>query len=95
MSILCCCHSFYFGGLLLSNSHHRNLIFLDCRDEPFDILAVGDWNQKLSFYHLSGKQAGKDRHLGYDPCSLGFFSKGEYLIMGGSDKQVGKCAFYF
>ncbi|KAK3754001.1 hypothetical protein QZH41_009256 [Actinostola sp. cb2023] len=61
------------------------------KEEPFDILAVGDWNQKLSFYHLSGKQAGKDRHLGYDPCSLGYFSKGEYLIMGGSDKQ---CALH-
>ena len=33
-------------------------------------------------------QAGKDRHLGYDPCSLGYFSKGEYLILGGSDRQV-------
>ncbi|XP_048590687.1 intraflagellar transport protein 122 homolog isoform X2 [Nematostella vectensis] len=57
------------------------------KDEPYDILAIGDWNQRLSFYQLSGKQVGKDRHLGYDPCSLGYFSKGEYLILGGSDRQ--------
>ena len=33
-------------------------------------------------------QVGKDRHLGYDPCCLNFFSKGEYLVIGGSDKKV-------
>ena len=33
-------------------------------------------------------QVGKDRHLGYDPCCLSFFSKGEYLVIGGSDKKV-------
>ena len=26
------------------------------RDEASDILAVGDWGQRLSFYQLSGKQ---------------------------------------
>ena len=35
-------------------------------------------------------QVGKDRHLGYDPCCLSFFSKGEYLVIGGSDKKVGQ-----
>ena len=33
----------------------RSNIFLH-RDEPYDVLAVGDWNQTLSFYQLSGKQ---------------------------------------
>ncbi|XP_020611190.1 intraflagellar transport protein 122 homolog isoform X2 [Orbicella faveolata] len=61
------------------------------KEEPYDILAVGDWSQKLSFYQLSGKQVGKDRHLGYDPCCLSFFSKGEYLVIGGSDK---KCSLH-
>ncbi|CAH3150863.1 unnamed protein product [Porites lobata] len=61
------------------------------KEEPYDILAVGDWSQKLSFFQLSGKQVGKDRHLGYDPCCLSFFSKGEYLVIGGSDK---KCSLH-
>lgn len=57
------------------------------RDEPFDVLSVADWGQRLSFYQLSGKQIGKDRQLGYDPCTLGWFSKGEYVVVGGSNKQ--------
>lgn len=32
-------------------------------------------------------QIGKDRALGYDPCTLGWFSKGEYVVVGGSNKQ--------
>ncbi|NWZ69877.1 IF122 protein, partial [Acrocephalus arundinaceus] len=58
------------------------------RDERNDILAVADWGQKLSFYHLSGKQIGKDRVLNFDPCCLSYFTKGEYLLLGGSDRQV-------
>uniref|UniRef100_A0A1A8SDL8 Intraflagellar transport protein 122 homolog n=2 Tax=Nothobranchius rachovii TaxID=451742 RepID=A0A1A8SDL8_9TELE len=58
------------------------------KDEHSDILAVADWGQKLSFYQLSGKQIGKDRMLNYDPCCISYFSKGEYIVMGGSDKQV-------
>ncbi|XP_066911742.1 intraflagellar transport protein 122 homolog isoform X2 [Clytia hemisphaerica] len=56
-----------------------------------DILAVGDWGQRLSFYTLNGKQIGKDRSLGFDPCSLSYFPRGEFLIIGGSDK---KCYLY-
>ncbi|RVE70673.1 hypothetical protein OJAV_G00067380 [Oryzias javanicus] len=58
------------------------------KDEHNDILAVADWGQKLSFYQLSGKQIGADRTLSYDPCCVSYFSKGEYIVMGGSDKQV-------
>uniref|UniRef100_A0A8C7ZEQ6 Intraflagellar transport protein 122 homolog n=1 Tax=Oryzias sinensis TaxID=183150 RepID=A0A8C7ZEQ6_9TELE len=58
------------------------------KDEHNDILAVADWGQKLSFYQLSGKQIGADRTLNYDPCCVSYFSKGEYIVMGGSDKQV-------
>ncbi|KFZ65971.1 Intraflagellar transport protein 122, partial [Podiceps cristatus] len=58
------------------------------RDERNDILAVADWGQKLSFYQLSGKQIGKDRMLNFDPCCLSYFTKGEYILLGGSDKQV-------
>lgn len=58
------------------------------KDEHNDILAVADWGQKLSFYQLSGKQVGKDRALGFDPCCVNYFSKGEYIILSGSDRQV-------
>ncbi|KAM6060608.1 intraflagellar transport protein 122 homolog isoform 1-T1 [Theristicus caerulescens] len=58
------------------------------RDERNDILAVADWGQRLSFYQLSGKQIGKDRMLNFDPCCVSYFTKGEYILLGGSDKQV-------
>uniref|UniRef100_A0A8C8YJB4 Intraflagellar transport protein 122 homolog n=1 Tax=Prolemur simus TaxID=1328070 RepID=A0A8C8YJB4_PROSS len=58
------------------------------REEHNDIMAVADWGQKLSFYQLSGKQVGKDRSLNFDPCCISYFSKGEYILLGGSDKQV-------
>jgi len=51
-------------------------------------LAVGCWDQTLSFYHLSGQQIGRDYKLDYDPCSVAHFSNGEYLIIGGSDKSA-------
>ncbi|XP_064218153.1 intraflagellar transport protein 122 homolog isoform X5 [Aotus nancymaae] len=58
------------------------------REEHNDILAVADWGQKLSFYQLSGKQIGKDRVLNFDPCCISYFTKGEYILLGGSDKQA-------
>ncbi|XP_064607326.1 intraflagellar transport protein 122 homolog isoform X2 [Liolophura sinensis] len=59
----------------------------NCRDEAYDVLAVADWGQKLSFYQLSGKQIGKDRVLGCDPTCVNWFSKGEYVVVAGSNKQ--------
>ena len=47
------------------------------KDEPFDLLAVGCWDQTLSFYQLSGIQQGKDRKLGFNPCSVSYFGSGE------------------
>lgn len=52
------------ASLLLGSVALRNLLINCCRiatfffgrDERNDILAVADWGQKLSFYHLSGKQ---------------------------------------
>uniref|UniRef100_A0A8C9F9E8 Intraflagellar transport protein 122 homolog n=1 Tax=Pavo cristatus TaxID=9049 RepID=A0A8C9F9E8_PAVCR len=58
------------------------------QDERNDTLAVADWGQRLSFYQLSGKQIGKDRMLNFDPCCVSYFTKGEYILLGGSDKQV-------
>ncbi|XP_061187801.1 intraflagellar transport protein 122 homolog isoform X4 [Saccostrea echinata] len=57
------------------------------RDESYDVLAVADWGQRLCFYQLSGKQIGKDRNLGYDPNYVRWFSRGEYVVVGGSNKQ--------
>ena len=37
---------------------------------------------------LAGAQQGKDRDLGYDPCSLCFYGDGEYIVAGGSDRKV-------
>ncbi|NWW40203.1 IF122 protein, partial [Panurus biarmicus] len=74
---------FGFAASLQLNREPRNKLH-----ERNDILAVADWGQKLSFYHLSGKQIGKDRVLNFDPCCLSYFTKGEYLLLGGSDRQV-------
>lgn len=58
-------------------------------DEEYDILAVGSWDQTLSFYDINGKQVnGTDKYLHYDPCFVEYFSNGEYMCVGGSDKSV-------
>jgi intraflagellar transport protein 122 len=54
--------------------------------EP-DLLAVGAWDQSLSFYTLDGP-IGKERALGYDPCSLSFICDSSYILCGGSDCGV-------
>lgn len=33
-------------------------------------------------------QIGRERILGYDTCFLDYFLNGEYMIIGGSNKQV-------
>ena len=33
-------------------------------------------------------QAAKDKVLNFDPCCISWFSRGEYLVIGGSNKQV-------
>lgn len=33
-------------------------------------------------------QIGRDRSLNFDPCCISYFTKGEYILLGGSDKQV-------
>lgn len=52
------------------------------------ILAITDWNQKLTFHSQSGAQIGKGRSLGFDPCTVCHYQKGEYLLIGGSDKTL-------
>ena len=54
-----------------------------------DLLAVGSWDKTLSFWGTDGNQQGKDRSLGFDPCTLRFMGPGgEYIVLGGSDKKV-------
>ena len=33
-------------------------------------------------------QVAKEKSLNYDPCCIGWFSRGEYLVMGGANKQI-------
>eukprot|EP00048_Salpingoeca_helianthica_P024440 m.32361 g.32361 ORF g.32361 m.32361 type:complete len:1222 (-) comp9388_c0_seq1:284-3949(-) len=56
--------------------------------EATDVLAVCDWNQKLSFYLLSGRPARKEKDLGFTPCSCSYFSNGEYMVVAGSDRKA-------
>ncbi|GLH03389.1 POC1 centriolar protein homolog [Gryllus bimaculatus] len=56
------------------------------KEDNYDILCVGDWGQTLSFYTMGGKLVGKERPLGYDPLCVNYFNKGEYLLIGGSNK---------
>ena len=58
------------------------------RDENTDIMAIGCWDGTLSFYQLNGMQVGKDKSLGFDPCSVSYFSNGEYMCVGGTDRKV-------
>ena len=55
-------------------------------EEPF--LIIADWSQRLAFYQINGKLIGKERDLGFDPCSLSVATDGDYLLVGGSDKKL-------
>uniref|UniRef100_H2Z1N2 Intraflagellar transport protein 122 homolog n=1 Tax=Ciona savignyi TaxID=51511 RepID=H2Z1N2_CIOSA len=57
-------------------------------DDTNDVLTVCDWGQTLSFYHLNGKQIGKDAKLDYDPCAVQYYDQGKYLVVGGSNKKT-------
>lgn len=55
--------------LYLNNLICGNFFFFKIfREESYDVLAVADWGQRLSFYQLSGKQ------VNVDICSIHFFS---------------------
>eukprot|EP01013_Petalomonas_cantuscygni_P002133 TRINITY_DN12163_c0_g1_i1.p1 TRINITY_DN12163_c0_g1~~TRINITY_DN12163_c0_g1_i1.p1 ORF type:complete len:1301 (+),score=344.82 TRINITY_DN12163_c0_g1_i1:249-4151(+) len=56
-------------------------------EEGYEVLALGCWDQTLTFHLLNGKQL-CERRLDFDPCTISFFSNGEYLIVGGSDQRV-------
>ena len=56
--------------------------------DQYGILTVGDWGQKLSFYQLNGRQIGKDKNLGFDPCCLSYFCNGDFILVSGSNKEL-------
>jgi intraflagellar transport protein 122 len=59
------------------------------RDDGSDVLCVGSWDRRLSFYQLNGKQIGRDKELTFDPCCVSYFINGDYLLVSGSDKKAG------
>ncbi|KAJ1630940.1 hypothetical protein T492DRAFT_870790, partial [Pavlovales sp. CCMP2436] len=63
-----------------------SLMWNPSRAEQADVLAVACWDQSVSFHQLSGKQVGKDRELGYDPCCVSYFANGEYVVVGGASR---------
>mmetsp|Transcript_9414 Transcript_9414/g.27995 ORF Transcript_9414/g.27995 Transcript_9414/m.27995 type:complete len:1296 (-) Transcript_9414:29-3916(-) len=58
------------------------------KTDPTDVLIVGCWDQTLSFYKVSGVEYGREHKLDFDPCSIDFFSNGDYFVLGGSSKKV-------
>jgi intraflagellar transport protein 122 len=67
------------------------LAWSPAKEDPGDLLAVGCWDQTLSFYQLSGTQHLKERKLGCYPTSLSYYPNGEYLVVGGSDRKTILC----
>lgn len=57
-------------------------------DSQDSSLAVGCWDQTLSFWSSNGQQIGVDKALDFDPCTLSFLSSGEFLVVGGSNKKL-------
>lgn len=57
-------------------------------EEGRETLAVGAWDGTLAFFDLAGQQVGKEKHLGFDPNSIQFFSNGEYMVVGGADNKA-------
>lgn len=53
-----------------------------------DILAVGSWDQRLSFYNVNGEVAGKERDLIFNPCSVSYYCKSQYLLVAGNDRKI-------
>ncbi|GET93166.1 hypothetical protein, conserved [Leishmania tarentolae] len=64
------------------------LAFTPLRENGIDVLAIGSWDQRLSFYNLSGTAVGRERELDFDPCSVSYFNDGEYILLSGSDHKV-------
>ena len=61
-------------------------------DTSDNMLFAGSWDSKMTIFSIQGgKQAkpiGSDKELGFDPCSISFFPKGDYFVMSGSNKKI-------
>ncbi|OMJ73010.1 hypothetical protein SteCoe_28414 [Stentor coeruleus] len=51
-------------------------------------LLIGCWDETISIWDAEGKQIGVEKNLGFDPCSISFYSNGEFFVLSGSDKKV-------
>ncbi|KAG5489975.1 hypothetical protein JKF63_00094 [Porcisia hertigi] len=76
------------AGLIQRSAPVWTLAFSPLRENGVDVLAVGSWDQRLSFYDLSGAPVGRERELDFDPCSLSYFNGGEYMLLSGCDHKV-------
>ncbi|KAI1301651.1 Intraflagellar transport protein -like protein [Halotydeus destructor] len=57
-------------------------------DDKSQSLVVSDASQCISIYDMSGNQIGKEKQLDFDPLSVRFSNKGDYLLIGGSNRQA-------
>lgn len=61
-------------------------------DTTDNTLAIGSWDEKLSIYSITGgknfTQVGVDKKLGFDPLSISYFSNGQYMVIGGTNKKL-------
>ncbi|PAV77093.1 hypothetical protein WR25_12873 [Diploscapter pachys] len=54
-----------------------------------EILTISDWNKTLAFYDTNGaKLITKDKHLNYTPNCMRYFNNGQFLVIGGTNKQL-------
>jgi hypothetical protein len=77
----------WFAAVYIAQQPYIHRRRTHCRPTSFQL--VCDWDQKLSFYMLSGRQIRNARQLDYDPCTVSFFEHGDFFAVGGSNKQVG------
>ncbi|XP_040577415.1 intraflagellar transport protein 122 homolog [Lepeophtheirus salmonis] len=79
------------GGAIWGLAWNPKPFFSESGEEDF-VICVADWSQVLGLYSAnSGKLLNKERSLGFDPCNVEYFSKGEFLMIGGSNKS---CLLY-
>ncbi|XP_014208959.2 intraflagellar transport protein 122 homolog [Copidosoma floridanum] len=64
-----------------------SLAWSPIRMDSTDIICIGEWSGKLSFYSLSGKLIGKERNFNFIPLKITYFPNGLYIAVCGSNKR--------